>query len=505
MPDSSAKPARPAAPSKDGRRKAGHAAPQAHTGFAIVGIGASAGGLDACRKLLDALPATSGMAFVLVQHLDPTHESMMAELLASHTAMPVQQAGHGMILQPNHFYVIPPGVYLAVGDGAFLLSAPGVRHGARLPFDFLLRALADHDGQRAAAIVLSGTGADGAIGVRAIHASGGLVIAQDTAEAGYGGMPHSAVLTGVVDLVCRIGEMPGALARWAISVADAGAAVAAGDPAAKHDALDAVIDLVRGRTKLDFSPYKAGTLRRRIERRMSLAAIPPDDMPRYLELLRGDAEELGVLSRDLLINVTSFFRDKNVFALLESTIIPALVQRHADGSPIRVWIVGCSTGEEAYSLVILLREALAEAKLHIKLQVFASDVDPDAVAFARDGQYPETIEADVSQTRLSRFFSRENGHYVVSPDLRAAVVFTVQDILADAPFSRLDMVSCRNLLIYLRPDAQAKVISLLHFALAENGILLLGNSETAGDLDGRFEVVAKAERVFPPYRPQPAG
>jgi two-component system CheB/CheR fusion protein len=496
MPDSPVDPATPAAPPTQARRDAAHGPPLPQIGFPLVGIGASAGGLDACRKLLDVLPATSGMAFVLVQHLDPTHESMMAELLASHTAMPVQQAANGMILLPDHFYVIPPGVYLAVQDGAFLLSAPGVRHGARLPFDFLLRALAGHCGRRAAAIVLSGTGADGAAGVRAIHASGGFVIAQEPAEAGYGGMPSSAVQTGVVDLVCRIAEMPAALANWGVAPAEAGATTPPGDEAGKPDAIDALIDLVRSRTKLDFLPYKAGTLRRRIERRMSLADIPPHDMQRYLEMLRGDADELAALSSDLLINVTSFFRDKNVFALLESTIIPALVQRHADGSPIRIWIVGCSTGEEAYSLVILLREALAEAKLHVKLQVFASDVDPEAVAFARDGQYPETIEADVSRARLTRFFSRENGHYVVSPDLRAAVVFAVQDILADPPFSRLDMVSCRNLLIYLRPDAQAKVISILHFALAEHGILLLGNSETAGDLEGRFETISKAERVY---------
>jgi two-component system CheB/CheR fusion protein len=495
MQDHSAEPATAATPFTDGRQQLARGPPPGVPSIPIVGIGASAGGLEACRKLLDVLPANSAMAFVLVQHLDPTHESMMAELLSSHTAMKVQQAEHGMILRPNEVYVIPPGVYLAVRDGAFELSAPAVRHGARLPFDFLLRALADHCGRHAAAIVLSGTGADGAIGVRAVHDKGGMVIVQDPAEAGYGGMPRSAVLTGIVDIVCPIDGMPGALASWQAALANGGVAAPPADDAAP-DRLDAVIDLVRTRTPLDFSPYKAGTLRRRIERRMSLAGIAPDNMERYLEMLRGSEEELELLSRDLLINVTSFFRDKSVFALLESTIIPALVQRHAAGSPIRVWIVGCSTGEEAYSLVMLFREALAEARLHIKLQVFASDVDPGAVAFARDGQYPESIEADVSPARLARFFSRDNGHYVVSPELRAAVVFTVQDILADAPFSRLDMVSCRNLLIYLRPDAQARVISLLHFALAEDGILLLGNSETAGDLTGRFEVIAKAERLF---------
>jgi two-component system, chemotaxis family, CheB/CheR fusion protein len=496
LPKRSAYLATAAAPSVDVRPQAPRVSPDKPRSFPVVGIGASAGGLNACQKLLDALPAASGMAFVLVQHLDPTHESMMVELLASHTAMPVQQAAHGMILQPDQLYVIPPGAYLAVSDGTFVLSAPAVRHGARMPFDFLLRSLADHAGRHAAAIVLSGTGADGTIGVQAVHDKGGTVIAQDPAEAGYGGMARSAVLTGVVDRICPVAQIPAALHQWQETLAGPDPAATPAAPSPALDTLDAVIDLVRTRTPLDFSPYKAGTLRRRIERRMSLAAIAPDNMAHYLDVLRGDDEELALLSHDLLINVTSFFRDRAVFALLESTVIPALVQRHAAGNPIRVWIVGCSAGEEAYSLVMLFHEALADAKLHIKLQVFASDVDPDAVAFAREGQYPESIATDVSAARLARFFSRENGQYVVSPDLRAAVVFTVQDVLADAPFSRLDMVSCRNLLIYLRPEAQAKVISLLHFALAEDGILLLGNSESAGNLEGRFEAVAKAEKIY---------
>ena len=235
---------------------------------------------------------------------------------------------------------------------------------------------------------------------------------------------------------------------------------------------------------------------------MAMAAIETDDMDRYLDLLRSDAAELDLLAKDLLINVTSFFRDPKVFDLLAEKIIPDLVRGHPPDQPLRIWIAGCSTGEETYSLAMLFREQITAANRNIKLQVFASDVDPDAVASAREGLYPEAIEADVSPERLARFFSKEDHGYRVLPELRAAVVFTVQDVLADPPFSRLDLVSCRNLLIYLRPEAQAKVISLFHFALREGGILLLGNSETIGNVDGRFEVISKSERHLSAHRPQ---
>ena len=257
-----------------------------------------------------------------------------------------------------------------------------------------------------------------------------------------------------------------------------------------------IIDLLRTKTAHDFTLYKPGTLQRRIERRMAMAAIETDDMDRYLEILRSDASELDLLAKDLLINVTSFFRDPKVFDLLAEKIVPDLVRSQTPDHPLRIWIAGCSTGEETYSLAMLFREQITAAKRNIKLQVFASDVDPDAVASAREGLYPETIEADVSPARLARFFTKEDHSYRVSPELRAAVVFTVQDVLADPPFSRLDLVSCRNLLIYLRPEAQAKVISLFHFALREGGILLLGSSETVGNADGRFEVISKSERLY---------
>ena len=443
-----------------------------------------------------SLPAGSGMACILVQHLDPTHESMMVELLAGHTSMNVRQATNGMPVECEQLYIIPPGSYLSVGNGALHLSQPQARHGARLPFDFLLHSLADEYGARAICVILSGTGADGSLGLKAVKEKFGLVIAQDPEEAGYDGMPRSAIATGAVDLVLPVAEIPEALIKYGRQMALTRAHGGSVPQDAEHGWLPEIIDLLRTRTNHDFRLYKPGTLQRRIERRMAMAAIETDDMDRYLGMLRSDTGELDLLAKDLLINVTSFFRDPKVFDLLAKKIVPDMVRGHSPDQPLRLWIAGCSTGEETYSLVMLFQEEITAAKRNVKLQVFASDVDPDAVAKAREGLYPETIEADVSPARLVRFFSKEGNCYRILPELRAAVVFTVQDVLADPPFSRIDLVSCRNLLIYLRPEAQAKVVSLFHFSLRENGILLLGSSETAGDVDGRFEVIAKSERLY---------
>jgi two-component system CheB/CheR fusion protein len=465
-------------------------------GFLVVGIGASAGGLEACRKLVGALPAGSGMAFVLVQHLDPTHESMMVDLLASHTSMTTRQATEGMPIERNHLYVIPPGTYLSVGNGALHLSPPQARHGARLPFDFFLHSLAEECGARAICVILSGTGADGSLGLNAVKEKCGLIIAQDPDEAGYDGMPRSAITTGAVDLVLPVAKIPAALVKYGQRLARPRGQ----DGSVQQDTAQAwlpeIIGLLRTKTAYDFTLYKQGTLQRRIERRMAMAAIASDDRDRYLDVLRKDAGELDLLAKDLLINVTSFFRDPKVFDLLAEKIVPDLLRRHSPDHPLRIWVAGCSTGEETYSLAMLFREQIAAEKLNIKLQVFASDIDPDAVASAREGLYLETIEADVSPARLARFFSKEDHGYRVLPELRATVVFTVQDVLADPPFSRLDLVSCRNLLIYLRPEAQAKVVSLFHFALREGGILLLGSSETLGNVNGRFEAISKSERLY---------
>jgi two-component system CheB/CheR fusion protein len=470
--------------------------PGANEHFLIVAIGASAGGLEACRKLLDALPAVTGMAFILIQHLDPNHESMLVELLTRHTAMTVLPATEGLRIEPEHFYVIPPGSYLSISDGALHLSPPQAPHGSRMPFDFLLHSMASQVGARGVCVVLSGTGADGSLGLRAVKDKAGMVVAQDPAEAAYDGMPRSAIATGAVDRVIRVAGIPKALAEFdhqlEITKPDRHRELSDSSP----DILQQIIDLLHTKTAHDFRLYKKGTLQRRIERRMALSAIKIDNMEAYLALLRGNANELNLLAKDLLINVTSFFRDPTVFDFLAKEIIPDLIRGRGSEQPIRIWVAGCSTGEETYSLAMLFREAITAAKSDVKLQFFASDVDADAVAGARDGIYPETIAADVSPARLARFFSKEEHRYRISSELRAAVVFTVQDVLADPPFSRLDMISCRNLMIYLGPEAQTKIISVFHFALRERGILVLGSSETIGAEEGRFEVIAKSERVF---------
>ena len=478
-------------------------------GFPVVGIGASAGGLAACRRLLDALPDGHGIAFILVQHLDPTHESLMVDLLAGHTGMSVQQAVDGMTVEPDHLYAIPPGAYLAVRSGRLQLSEPSAPHGARMPFDFLLHSMAEEYGPRAVCVVLSGSGADGSLGLQAINRAHGFIIAQNPEEAEFDGMPRSAIRTGDVDIVLPIAEIPEAIRGYASflseatptsRVTDAGHFANDGtddiESRQLQEHLGQIIDLLRTQTVHDFSLYKPGTLQRRIDRRMAMVSLPAGSTARYLDMLRQTPSELELLAKDLLIHVTSFFRDPKVFDLLSSDILPGLLSRRDNIEPLRLWVAGCSTGEETYSLAILLLEQLEASKRVVRLQLFASDIDAEAIATAREGLYPATIAEQVSPERLARFFSRESGGYRVLPELRAIVVFTVQDVLADPPFSRLDMISCRNLLIYLRPEAQAKVISIFHFALRQDGILLLGNSETSGRNHRSFEVINKTARLY---------
>ncbi len=461
----------------------------AKANFPIVAVGASAGGLEAVTRLIDVLPEAPGMAFILIQHLDPTHKSLMAELLAKHTPMPVLEARDGTAIEIDHVYTIPSGSYLSVSGDVLRLSPPEAPRGARKPFDFLLKSMARGTEHPIVAIILSGFDGDGSDGLPSIRERGGLVIAQDPAEAEQKSMPTSAIDTGLVDQTLRIAQMPKALATFAKSNSTSAAAAPPG--------LAAIIDELRRETPHDFRLYKPGTLQRRIERRMGLVKLRPDAMPEYLLLLQQDAGERDLLAADLLINVTAFFRDPKTFALLESKVIPDLIEHHDINQPLRVWVAGCSTGEEAYSIAMLFHEAIAATKRPIKLQMFASDVDVEAVAKARAGVYPATIKVDITPTRLKRFFvANEAGGYRVNADLRGAIVFTVQDLLSDPPFSRLDLISCRNLLIYLTPRAQAKVIALFHFALRRRGLLLLGSAESIGSTAGRFETVAKAERIY---------
>jgi two-component system, chemotaxis family, CheB/CheR fusion protein len=463
--------------------------------FPVVAIGASAGGLEACKALLSAFPSPNGMAFIVVQHLDPTHKSLLVDLLAAHTSMRVTQAADGGMIERENVYVIPPGVYLSVDDkGQLRISKPTERHGARLPFDFLLKSLAETYGPRVVAVIMSGTGADGSMGLAAVKAKRGLVIAQEIEEAHYDGMPRSAIATGSVDLVLPAAKIAAALIDRERGETAKPAPEDSVSSRPVADLLPEIITLLRTKTVHDFSLYKHGTLERRVERRMAMAAVPSADA--YLALLQRDAGELEELSRDLLINVTAFFRDPAVFEYLATSVIPSLVRDHPPERPLRVWIAGCSSGEETYSLAILLREQMIASKREIRLQIFASDVDPDAVASAREGLYPETIEANVSADRLLQFFTREDRSYRVTSELRANVVFTVQDVLADPPFARLDFISCRNLLIYLKPVAQSKAIAIFHFALRVGGLLLVGNAETVDLGSGRFDVVSKPERLY---------
>lgn len=483
-------------PAAAARPRAAAATRGAGTLIPIVAVGASAGGLEACRKLLRAMPEGHGMAFILVQHLDPNHESMMVDLLAGATSLAVRQAAQGMAIERDHLYVIPPGQYLSVEAQTLHLSLPLARHGARFPFDHLLQSLAADHGAHTACVILSGTGTDGSLGLEAVAERGGLVLAQDPGEAGYDGMPSNAIATGLVDHTLVVADMPAVLAEFAESSArqpPGRRAHAAGTVAAD---MAGVIELLRERGGQDFGQYKPGTLQRRIERRMAMAPGGSTDMAAYRQTLEENPQELEALAKDLLINVTGFFRDPRVFDHLAREIVPAMVRGQPAGQPLRIWVAGCSTGEEAYSLVMLFREETTAANLDLKLHVLASDTDADAVAFARDGLYAETIAADVSAARLARFFSREAHGWRVGPELRAPVVFTVQDVLTDPPFSRVDLISCRNLLIYLRPEAQTKVHALFHYALREHGVLLLGSSETIPEKEGMFDVISKPERLY---------
>ena len=390
-------------------------APQSH--LAVIGIGASAGGLEAATLLMQAWPADSGMALILVQHLDPSGGSMMAALLAPHTELAVCEAAEGMPLTPGTLYVLPPGAYLSVGEGALHLTAPTARPGARMPFDFLLQSLAQQYGARAGCIVLSGTGTDGTDGIRAMKAQGGIVVVQDPAEAAYDGMPRSAIETGMADFVLPLADIPAALSEYRIATTNPSGRATKAKPTLKMDsqAVQGVLALLRIETGHDFASYKSGTLTRRIARRMALAGLRPTDTAGYHAMLRTDRIELDALAGDLLIHVTSFFRDQGVFDALERTIIPGLVAVHQVGQPLRVWVAGCSTGEETYSLAMLFLEQIEAAGRPIKLQVFASDVDAEAIAAARDGAYPTGIEGSVSPERLERFFVREDAGVACSP------------------------------------------------------------------------------------------
>lgn len=460
----------------------------------IVGLGASAGGLQAFSDFFEAMPDKTGMAFVVIHHVDPDHESLMADLLAKHTKMTVTLAEDKMPVAPDHVYVIPPKLFLTIENSTLFLTEPTERRGMRLPIDFFLRALALDQKENAVAVILSGTGGDGTAGIRSVKENGGMVLVQDPKEATHDGMPRSAISTGMVDHTLPVAKMPSVIAKYlAHPYAKRGATTKVLGEHVRGSLAD-IIKVLKAHTPINFELYKEGTILRRIERRMALRHM--ENSTDYLALLKDSAEESEKLCADLLICVTSFFRDPEAFKYLADHVIRDMVVSCPTGQPIRIWVPACATGEEAYSLAMLVIEKISALRKDVKLQVFATDVDENALSVARAGIYPDAIAADVSSERLARFFDKEDHSYRVKPELRDVVVFAQHNILADAPFSKLDLVSCRNLLIYLNADAQERVIQMFHFALNDDGLLFLGSSETANSHELFFRAQSKKHRLY---------
>ena len=460
----------------------------------IVGIGASAGGLQALTQFFEAVSPDSGIAYVVVIHLATDRESHLADLLQPHSPIPVRQVTETTRLEPNEVYVIPPDHNLSAIDSHLHLTPLEERRQDRAPVDHFFRTLAESFDGHAVAVILTGTGSDGTQGIRRIRERGGFVIAQDPTEAEFDGMPRSAVDSGVVDVVLPVAEIPGRI----LQLEEARPRVRVPSEVSRAEEVDGelmprILTWIRMRTGHDFSRYKRSTVERRLERRMQLLGV--EEASNYLDRLRGDTQETAALADDLLINVTSFFRDRAVFTHVERQVIPALFEDKGPGQRVRVWSVGSATGEEAYSLGMLLLEEAARREQPPQIQIFASDLHERSLRQAREGLYPETIAADVSADRLERFFQEENGGYRVRKELRERVVFAPHNLLRDPPFSHLDLVACRNVLIYLQRDVQDEVLELFHYALHGEGYLLLGTAEMV-DRSDLFRVESKEHHLY---------
>jgi len=462
--------------------------------FAIVGIGASAGGLEAVTQLLKPLPSDTGLALVLVQHLDPTHESALTAILARSTAMPVAEARHNMSLAPNCVYVIPPNKIMGISGGRLKLSPRGNTDTLQA-IDHFFRTLADEEGNRAIGVILSGNGSDGTQGLLAIKAAGGITFAQEERTAKYPGMPASAITSGCVDFVLSPDRIARELARLAGHpyIAPSLEEEEAERPT-EEKAVEEILMLLRQRMGVDFTHYKLATLRRRIQRRMVLHKL--DSLKEYIGYLRSHSAEVKELYSDILIHVTGFFRDASVFQSLKRKVFPRLVRHKEPEDPVRIWVPGCSTGEEVFSLAISLLEYLGERKLNHPVQIFGTDINDTALEKARAGVYPENIKTDVSAERLRRFFVKAERGFRINKNVREACIFARQNVVVDPPFSNIDLISCRNVLIYLGPALQRKVLPLFHYALRTDAFLLLGASETVGSFCDLFALVDKKAKVY---------
>ena len=466
--------------------------------FPIVGIGASAGGLAAFEAFFSGMPTDTdpGMAFILVQHLAPDHESILTSLIQRYTRMQVFEVEDGMEVQPNCAYIIPPGRDMAFLNGTLQLLEPSSPRGQRLPIDFFFRSLAQDQGERAIGIILSGTGSDGTLGVRTIKGEGGMVMVQHPEFSEFDGMPRSAIATGLVDYQLSPAEMPAQLIAFVSHAFGKRFRPATVPTQRNENALKKIFVLLRAQTAHDFSQYKPNTIHRRVERRMAVHLI--EKLDEYVKYLQHTPDEVDALFRDLLIGVTNFFRDPEAFNELEKYVIPKLFEGKPPEAMIRVWSAGCSTGEEAYSLAILLQEHLDTLKKNYRIQVFATDIDRQAIGTARLGLYPDSIAADITPERLAQFFTAEpdGSAYRIKKSIRDMLIFSEQNVIKDPPFSKLDLISCRNLMIYLGNELQKKIIPLFHYALNRDGFLFLGTSETVGDFGDLFTVLNRKEKIY---------
>jgi two-component system, chemotaxis family, CheB/CheR fusion protein len=465
--------------------------------FPIVGIGASAGGLEACTQVLAHLPAGIGLALVLVQHLDPTHASLLPELLARVTPLPVQHVQDGTAVQPSHLYVVPPNVTMTIAGGALRLAPRLEVHGPHMPIDHFFRSLAADQGSRAIGIILSGTGSDGALGLQEIKERGGISFVQDEQTAKFAGMPHSAILHATVDFILPpegIAQELRRIVQHPYLTACAGDAPVPPLPPPAPEDMGPILQLLRRATGVEFTHYKPSTISRRILRRMALRQL--DSFGAYTADLRAHPEELDALYHDLLIKVTGFFRDPHAFDALTRDVLPRLLEARSQDTPIRIWVPGCATGEEAYSLAISVLECLGERAAHYPVRIFATDLDEGALAKARSGLYIENIELDVSPERLRRFFVKVDVHYQITHAIREMCTFARHDLCRDPPFSHVDLVSCRNVLIYLDAIMQRRIMPLFHYALHPGGFLMLGTAETLGSAADLFIPVDHQHKIY---------
>ncbi|QEF96241.1 Phytochrome-like protein cph1 [Stieleria maiorica] len=464
--------------------------------FYVVGIGASAGGLEALEHFFDNVPAESGMAFVVVQHLSPDFKSLMDELLARHTSIPIFRVEDATRVKPNAIYLIPPKKNMTLSGGKLMLTEQDASGGLNLPIDVFFRSLAQNAGERAIAVVLSGTGSDGSRGVRDVHDAGGLVVVQDIDTAGFDGMPRSAIATGIADVVTSAREMGGLISSYANDPQQFTKQVHEQERIALPGTeLQVIFRLFRKRFGIDFTLYRANTINRRIERRMKMTRCV--NLADYVQILESDVNELDALYRDLLVEVTQFFRDPRAFERLRADVIPPIVSAAKEPhDEIRVWVPGCATGEEAYSIAILLDDCLADAKKRCPVKVFATDVHSNSLEIAAAGIYSSEALSNVPSELRARYFTRHGNTYQVSRELRKTVIFAPHDITKDPPFTKIDLLSCRNVLIYLESEVQKRVLALFHFGMKVGGVMVLGPSETVAELSREFDTLDQHWRIF---------